>query len=318
MREVRGCAVHSSEFEFALLRCKDGILDLEHALVEDWSPIRSCEAVRAFLNLIDVYGGDRGLWARVTRHGSHYDQAFPGFTERSRRYIEALIDHQWEGEWPFAADWQPAVEVALRKLALKAGWRRAATYQIYLAAPSVERFRSETRDYLDDVLSGAAGAGDDIVVTHNALEPFNPTRGMRFFDDMRIIVVDRDPRDVYVAAHRYVGKYQRKGWAAATTGNVESFVDVYRTYRRMVISQHDDSRVLRVSFEQLVTDYDHVVAHILKFIGKSREDHVTPRRFFDPARSAAGVEGWRSFHDRAAIEIIEQALPEFCYRGAPG
>ena len=312
MREVRGCAVPSSEFEFALLRCKDGILDLEHALVDDWSPIRSSEAISRFRNLIRVYGGDGGGWARLTRHGHHYDRAFPGFTARSLAFVGSLFDHSWRGEWPFAAHWEPRVAIIARKLAFKLGWRRAAIYSIYLAAPGRERFMAATKAYLRDVVGAAAGPADDIVVTHNAFEPFDPTRSMRFFDDARVIIVDRDPRDVYVAAHRYVDRFGRRGWRAATTGSVEGFIDLYRTYRAMVRWQMDDDRVLRLRFESLIMDYHRSVAGILRFIGKTPVDHVHPRRHFDPARSAAGIGSWRSFPDRRAIALIQEHLAEFC------
>lgn len=291
------------------------MLDLEHALVEDWSPVRSSEAVRAFLNLIRVYGGDRGMWARLTRHGSQYDRALPGFSARTLAFVRSLVDHAWVGEWPFAAHWQPTFEVAARKAALKARWRRAAMYPIYLAAPGRDRFMAATRDWLNDVLCGVAGPDDDVVVLHNAFEPFDPTRSMRFFDDVRVIIVDRDPRDVYVAAQGYVGKYNRRGWSTATTESAESFIDLYRTYRGMVRKERDDSRVLRITFEKLVVDYETIVPEILRFVGKRPEDHVAPRRWFDPVRSAAGVGAWRTFPDQNAMRAIEKALPEFCAGG---
>lgn len=312
MREVRGCSVPSSEFEFALLRCKDGILDLEHALVDDWSPIRSAEAIRRFHNLIHVYGGDGGPWARLTRIGHHYDRAFPGFTARSLAYLESLVSESWRGEWEFATHWQPAFEVALRKVAFKAGWRGAAMYDIYLSAPSPATFMERTRSYLAGVLGSAAAEQDDLVVTHNAFEPFDPSRSMRFFEDARVVVVDRDPRDVYVSAARYIGSDGRKGWSSATTGGAQGFVEQYRTFRSRVKRERDDARVLRINFETLVLDYENSVARILAFIGKTASDHVRPKQHFDPSRSAAGVGGWRDFPDQKAISFIKERLPEFC------
>lgn len=312
LREVRGCAVPSMEFEFALLRCNDGILDLEHALVDDWSPIRSCEAVRRFRELIGVYGGSGSALDRLIRHGHHYDRSFPGFTTRSLSYVDALVDHTWRGEWSFAAHSQPVVEVIARKLAVKVRLREAARYDIYLAAPGRERFESATRTYLEDILSAAAAPGDDVVVMHNAFEPFDPTRSMRFLADARCIVIDRDPRDVWVSARTYVGSYGRRGWGAATGGSVETFIDRFRTLRSMVKHDRDDERVLRVHFESLVTRYDETVGRILTFMGKSAGDHLRPRQSFDPARSARGVGAWKHHEDQRAIALIADRLGEFC------
>ena len=41
------------------------------------------------------------------------------------------------------------------------------------------------------------------IVMHNAFEPFNPWRPIRYFHDARCIIVDRAPRDIYVTSLSY-------------------------------------------------------------------------------------------------------------------
>ena len=48
VREFAGYTVAHFQFEFNLLRIQGGIRDLETALSDDWSPIRSDAAVRRF------------------------------------------------------------------------------------------------------------------------------------------------------------------------------------------------------------------------------------------------------------------------------
>lgn len=314
MREIEGCSVPSSEFEFALLRCNGGLIDLEHALVDAWSPVRSSEAIRAFLRLIHVYGGDRGLAARLTRHGHHYDCAFPGFTERSLAFIDSLVEFKWRGYWPFAAHAYTPLRLLTQKVVGRLGFGEMFYEVIYLSAPSREQFSDLSSSYLQDVLGGAAREGQDLVVTHNAFEPFDPTRSLRFFRDGRAIVVDRDPRDVYVSAMRYVGRMGRRGWPTATTGGAAGFARRVQIERSRVRLERDDDRVLRMRFEDLVVDYESTVARILGFVGRDSSAHIQRGRYFDPGVSRAGVGAWKSYPDREAIRIIENRLPDLCFQ----
>ena len=56
IREFEGFSVPDVEFEFGLFRMKDGLFDLEHSLVNDWSPLRSDAAIRRFIRLVKIVG----------------------------------------------------------------------------------------------------------------------------------------------------------------------------------------------------------------------------------------------------------------------
>ena len=74
--EFEGYNYHSREFEFELIRISDGILDLYNALVENWSPVRSSEAIRKFKRLIKVFGGNDKFSSRLLGRGYKYDYYF--------------------------------------------------------------------------------------------------------------------------------------------------------------------------------------------------------------------------------------------------
>lgn len=52
IREFKGYDVPYYREEFPLIRIQDGIMDLEKALIDDWSPIRSDAAIKRFIKLI--------------------------------------------------------------------------------------------------------------------------------------------------------------------------------------------------------------------------------------------------------------------------
>ena len=206
MREFEGYTIAPFQFEFNLLRIQGGIRDLETALVDDWSPIRSDAALRRFRKLSQRLAA-KNAWARPRTWfeavGWNYDDFFKGqFSPTVDAYVRSLVEASWRTEWPYPAGEIGALELFRRKLLQKAGVRSAFDFEYFLTAP--DDFLKRTRDFLQALLTAFADPGAHTVVMHNSLEPFNPSRGLRYLEDARCIVVDRDPRDVYVSQQRYV------------------------------------------------------------------------------------------------------------------
>jgi len=321
MREFTGYSVAYFQFEFALLRMQGGIRDLEAALVEDWSPIRSDAAIRRFRRLVTRLGTTHALssprsWFLAT--GWNYGEYFPGFIERSQAYLRELIDAEWRADWPYPMGEMGSLELFARKVAQKLRLPRAMDVRISLAAPTPARFQEATQRYLADlmqiyttgskVMTTPANVGVPVrtVVMHNTCEPFNPGKALNYFHNARSIIVDRDPRDNYVAGL----------WYRPTRLPPELFVKRYRLYRELAQRHRDPpGRVMRLRFEDLVLDYGKTLPQILEFLGENPAVQVEPRSYFDPAVSAKNVGIWRAHPDQAAIALIKDALPEFCHDG---
>lgn len=312
MREMKGFHVAPFAFEFNLLRIQGGLRDLETALVDDWSPIRSSAALTRFERLVRRLGTKNRLLSPsslLDGTGWNYDILFKGcFQPRSRRYLDALVSASWRTEWPYPMGEMSSFELLARKVLRLARWPQAFDVPVRLSAPGRERFLGETRAYLEDLLRAyAADTPPDqpvhTVVMHNSLEPFNPGRGLRYFHDARCIVVDRDPRDNYVAGL----------WYRPTRVPVEVFVERYRLYRSIAAQSADpEQRVLRISFEDLVLRFDDTVARIIGFLGVDPADHVARGTCFRPQQSAKNIGIWRSYPQQEEIAVIQRELPEFC------
>ena len=205
MRELRGFHVEHFAFEFCMLRVQGGILDLEHALVEDWSPIRSDAALRRFVRLVRRVGTsntwrDPRTWFSAI--GTGYDRHYNGrFFDLSAMYVSDLVQATWTSDWPYALIDLGDIELFWRKFSSKVRLPHANGVTMYLARPS--DFLGATRRYLEDLLASNIRPDVRTIVMHNAFEPFDPRRSMKFFDSVRSIVVDRDPRDNYVQMLSY-------------------------------------------------------------------------------------------------------------------
>jgi hypothetical protein len=303
MREIDGYHVPHFQFEFSLLRIQGGILDLEHALCEDWSPIRSDAAIRRFKRLVRRLGASNRIasprsWFEAI--GWNYDDYYGGaFFELSRRYLDRIVAASWAAPWPYALAECSDGELFVRKLKQKLRWPGAVDFEYHLSRPA--DFVAATREYLAAVLSSNVGPGTRAVVMHNAFEPYQPARSLKFFERAKAIIVDRDPRDTYVQGL----------WYAPVATGVREFITRHRIQREATDeTPHPD--VLRIRFEDLVLDYEGVVSRILEHIGEPSSRHVRKRQHFNPDQSRRNIGIWQGYPKQQEIRQIEQALPEFC------
>jgi Sulfotransferase family len=240
--------------------------------------------------------------------GWNYDEHFNHrFFELSERYLRELVTMSWKAAWPYAmAEWSGS-ELFWRRLISHLGVKDAYEVDMYLAEP--RNFIPATRRYLRDLLSSNVNPGTTTIVMHNAFEPFNPYRSLDLFESARCIVVDRDPRDNFVAMLQY------KSLALPAA----EFAKRYRAHRLIAEGNRRPSdRVLRLQYEDLVLRYEETLPRILEFLGEDRSVHVKPRQFFNPAISAKNIGIWRNHPEPADIELIVRELPQHCYRSMPG
>jgi hypothetical protein len=311
MREFEGYHVPHFEFEFNLLRIQGGILDLKTALVDDWSPIRSDAAIRRFKKLVRSMGTknsrlDPRTW--FVAMGINYDEYFNHqFFALSERYLAELVDASWRAEWSYAiAEWS-GLELFYRRVKRLLGCKDAYKVEMYLAQS--EEFLPATRRYLRDLLSSNVSPATKTIVMHNAFEPFNPYRSLDLLESAKCIIVDRDPRDNYVAGL----------WYKPLALPVREFTKRYRVYRLAARRNlKTDDRILRIQFEDLVLHYEKTLNRILAFLGEDKSVHVRPLQYFNPAVSAKNIGIWKNHPDQAEIEYITGALSEYCYNDTLG
>lgn len=306
MREMKGFHVEHFAFEFPMLRIQGGILDLESALSLDWSPIRSDAAIRRFKRLVRRLGSKNDLrrpdsWFAAI--GTNYEEHYKGrFFSLSDQYIAQLVTSSWKADWPYALAEVNDVELFVRKLLTKVRVSSALDFEVHLAAPT--DFVGVTRKYLQALLTSNVVAGTRAVVMHNAFEPFNPSRSLKFFDWARTIVIDRDPRDNYVQQITY----------RPLAVPVKTFIERYRLWRDVASRFHDDNpAVMRIHFEDIILDYDATRRKIFDHIEEEASAHIMPRRYLDPAASRKNVGLWRRHPDQSAIQQIQEHLADYLH-----
>lgn len=305
-REFDNVCQGAYECEARMLQDPDCISDLEFNLVENPHRLNSGFAIKRFKKYVD-------------RTNLTYRRIFgKQWKECSYKYAENLAKINYKGYWHGDIWLQSTVSQyinlfrkALNKLRPKS-MRHPSWYNYfpnlytYHAILSEDDFLKRTQEYIDELCCVMNKDKKEYVLLDQVLSPSNPERYMRYVKDMKVVIVDRDPRDVYITVSNYKDHVLPK--------DPHEFCTVYRDTRPNK-SFNENPNVMYVTFEDMIYDYDRMVKKVLDFVGIDSSHHITPRLHFDPSKSIRGTKQWERYPEYSdAVKIIEEELPEFLHQ----
>lgn len=323
LREIDGFFVPHFQFEFDLLRVRGGLIDLRHALVDDWSPIRSHATLNDFIKTVSRMGGDpKGWWDLPTWFGStsqRYDRQFNGeLVKSAHEFARSFVVGSYMAEWPYDDLQSSHLIVFARKLFRRFGGRSKLLRTVQLV--DGQGFDEKAKVLLTNLYKEVIPQACDYVVLNNGFEPFNPTPFFDMIEGARQIIVTRDPRDVFVSGlNQYnIGKNDKQlsafdndglNKSFLATDDVDVFIKRYRLYHSHLYT--NDSRILSLRFEDIVLNYSQTLSEIFEFLKVSPSRHIRPRTSFDPQKSARNVGVWKHYSRQDVIRYLENNLAEF-------
>jgi len=281
----------------------DGLLDLDvHLNRIPSKQSKGDAAIARFLNLIEW---NKNFWNKRT-NGRFYDLSID--------YINSLIQVQYRSRREatrrnnkFQMIYEKFIKVYQRKfeyathIPLKFIREDVRYISIY-----PDNFLDKTKGYISALIASSKTREDCIPLIEQPFPPNNPEDVFPYFDDPYAIIVDRDPRDIYLIA-----KIALKDGRFIPTATVEDFVTYYRAVRKHR-PDCDLKRVLRVSFEDLVYNYEKTVKTIEEFL--NIKNHVDMKKYFNPEISIRNTQMWKRFpEEKNNIEYIEEHLKEYLF-----
>lgn len=301
-----------TDYEFRFVQDPDGISELEYNLVENFNRHNSGHALKRYKRLVDYYG-DHLLYKR-------YEPFFQNhWKEYSYRYIDELTDFSYPGSWMYDSydkgklyDFLFRLPNGIMKRTI---WRNSRDRnlkignEITLAShPTEEKFLTCTKRYIRSLMEAANPENKPFLMVDQILPSTNIARHMRYFDDIRVIIVDRDPRDIYLQ-----GKYFWHDSIVPT--DAEAFCKWYR-YARSTQNEEilDKQRVLLIQFEDLIYNYKETVRKITQWLGIDESLHTGKFNSFDPSKSIENTGFWISHAEyKNDADQIAERLPECLY-----
>jgi len=308
LREFSNVHLASQELECRFLQDPNGISDLYFHLVENWHRLNSGFSIKQYEKFVKMYNHNYSLiFGR-------------GWKIESKKYINSLIKYKFKGYWhadilevnPFSKCIYKCRRLVSKIMPKKI--RKTSDYNYfpklisYHSLISKEEFLNKTRRYVDDLCSYINDKPDDFVVLDQFIATTNIERYNMFVDDLKIIIVDRDPRDLYISG-------LCKRWKThVLPHDVDIFCQQYMDMRKSLDLELKNSNVLKIQFEDLIYNYDSTTNKIVSFLGLNKKNHVRKQEFFNPSISINNTKLWEKYKDyENEIKIIENKLHDYCY-----
>ena len=312
LAEFKDCSNEHKSYEYVMLHCPNGLFDLEDKLLKGNNAIRSDEAIRSFeLQMNKLY--DKKFWWV----GNYKNIISPNFKKITKDYISHIQEFNYHGYWYMheEVDMKMFLKLLFRKpfkIIFKNHHFNVITKYddgMRISYINDSDFYKYSHDYIYRVIDEIAKKDENIILDQFLL-PFNLYRIDNYFDDnLRVIVVERDPRDVFIL-NKYIWNTKNIGVPLPT-----DVLEFCKFYKKMRESEHQTTskKVLRIKFEDLIYQYDKELDKIIKFIGFNKKDHVNPKKRFDPSLSIKNTQVFRDSKYTEEIKIIEKELASYLY-----
>ncbi len=321
--EEFNCIKSLGNDEFTFLHETDGLYDLENALKEGHR-LKVDLAIKRFKVLMHKLAAQE-----------HYKNAFNGkFEYLANDFINTIIPCTWKGNWHRAFETQSPTKKEEYLIDLAEVTYHTMTkkrlYELYEPdswAPSYKPFTMMYYGYLDSLTSVESFLQEVRSFTQSLLEEVNRDdkyrymlmdQGMpcncldayaRYYNKVKTIIIDRDPRDLYVCNKAIWGSRY------IPVGDVDTFITWYSLSRKGVKNQnYRADQVLFMSFESLIFEYESSLQKIRNFIGLEDNEHILKGKYFIPNLSARNTMVYTQYPSLAKdIDKITIELQEYCY-----
>lgn len=176
----------------------------------------------------------------------------------------------------------------------------------FLKNLAVDEYRRLCKDTLNALFGCFYEKGKTVLVADQMCcdFEFDIDRDKSYFDNLKTIIVYRDPRDVY-----YYAITKNVEWIAHD--NVETFIEWYKILLRK-FEEIKCKDALLIRFEDLITKYDKTVLAIEEYVGVKK--HVAINKNLDPLHSMKNVGIWKKSNINSSdFETIKRELPSLCF-----
>lgn len=303
MREFRGIYVPNKEFR--IIKDPHGIRDLDNAICNSTDALNEDNAITEFIEFIKVYTRATKGWAPI---GLAYSQDFgSGFYDLSMEYVKQIVDYTYSGYWWYLDIRTSRIKYLLYRLLNKIHiYDHREKTAMKLTLKNEKEFIELTRHYLDCIFQTLLkGKNYDTVVLDQAIPANRPSWGERYFENCRVLVIDRDPRDVYIDL---IKEKSLVGYDIAEHHDVQLYIDWYRKVRR---PESQNADYMKIQFEDLIMNYENTIKDIYNYCDIPCVLHEHKGDKLKPEVSKKNIGMWRDYGYPDEIKQIEQQLSEY-------
>lgn len=310
--EFKDCQNDHKSFEYVFLHCPNGLFDLEDKLLWGNNALRSDEAIRCFESQMKKLYDKKFWWV-----GNYKKIIGDDFMQITEKYINKIQQFNFDGFWYMheEVDAKMFIKLVLLKpLKMIFGsnkFKKVLKYNDGMRISFIEPkdFYEYSSEYINELLT-LMSQGNENIILDQLLLPFNLYRVDNYFDDrLKVIVVERDPRDVFII-NKYI--WNKRQLTVPFPTDVNLFCDFYKKMRQSE-KYTNSKKVCRVRFEDLIYNYDSEVERISSFLGFDASDHINPKSRFNPDISIKNTQLFRKKEYMPEATIMKEKLAEYLY-----
>lgn len=171
------------------------------------------------------------------------------------------------------------------------------TYDIYL---------KEQKKYISDLLNYLKTSPEEKVLFDHFLPIGILDNKKDYSDDLKVIIVDRDPRDIFIL--------NLEKWKETfVPKNINDFVEWFKFNRKNKIRKNTED-ILCLNFEDLIYKNRETTEKINSFLGLDKKDHINYKKYLDIDISINNTQLFNRYPEyQNEIKIIEENLKEYLY-----
>lgn len=303
------------DLEIRLAHDPYGISDLEYNLIENPNRHNSSHALKKFMKVV------KRLHGYAFSHV--YESYFNGkFNIYSQEYIKKLVQFEYFGKWHYdliergdtiyfiSRSYNKVISI-LKKICRI---RNDVTHSLvpenekaYATISDEQEFLNVTREYFDKLFLEINPENREFIMLDQLVPPSNIERYERYFSNLSAIIVDRDPRDLFLL--------EKCCWKGHTVPhyNVDKFCQWY-VWTREQYERMPKGNSCKIQFEDLIYRYEKTVKVIEEFLGLDAGAHTMKRKKLIPEVSRKNTRLWEQYRGyEKEIQIIEERLAKYCY-----
>jgi len=282
-----------NNYEIEIMGRSGGILELEEVIENNNIFIKDA-AIKRFIDMYEY---------NYSQLGGFYNDEY---LRLSREFVDNLTEIKNRVNTPafnfhlmYPHDYYDNLE---HPFALAPG----KTYNTYfLKKMTRTEYRAIAKQYLHKILS-TIEAKDYLLLDHFLNDRnSNMEAKLDYFDDIKVVGVYRDPRDVFAT-----GILLQAHWIPHTP---DEFIKWWNKVQWITQIRHPKCLIIR--FEEFVLNYDLVAPLVMRFLGLEEENHIHKQGFFDPDISRKNIGLYKTITEQDALRQIEKDLGEFIYKG---
>lgn len=310
--EFKDCSNDFKSYEYVLLHCPNGLFDLEDKLLKGNNALRSDEAIRTFETQMKKLYDKKFWWCGDYKHIIGED-----FFDKTKKFISNIQQFNFDGYYYMHEEVNVKMffKLLLRKpfkmLLKNKRFNKILKYDDGMRISFIQpkQFYQYAHDYIYEVVEEMAKGKDNIVLDQFLL-PFNLHRIDNYFDDrLKVIVVERDPRDVFII-NKYI--WREKQISVPFPMDVNEFCDFYDKMRKSEIPS-ESKKIYRVRFEDLIYNYDKEEKKIADFLEFNQDEHILKKTRLNPDVSIKNTQLFHKEDYKDEVKVIEEKLKDYLY-----